>query len=71
MSERDLADAAQLASLADETPKGRSIVVLAKQRFNIRGRDMATLDANFLAFSAQSCMSGVDLPNQEIRKGAA
>jgi potassium-transporting ATPase ATP-binding subunit len=71
VNERDLADAAQLASLADETPEGRSIVVLAKQRFNIRERDMATLDANFLAFSAQSRMSGVDLPNREIRKGAA
>ncbi|SAL76243.1 potassium-transporting ATPase subunit B [Caballeronia arvi] len=71
IAERDLADAAQLASLADETPEGRSIVVLAKQRFNIRERDMAVLHANFLAFSAQSRMSGVDLPNREIRKGAA
>ncbi|SAK48881.1 potassium-transporting ATPase subunit B [Caballeronia hypogeia] len=71
IAERDLADAAQLASLADETPEGRSIVVLAKQRFNIRERDMATMGANFLAFSAQSRMSGVDLPNREIRKGAA
>ncbi|BBP95782.1 potassium-transporting ATPase ATP-binding subunit [Burkholderia sp. SFA1] len=71
IAERDLADAAQLASLADETPEGRSIVVLAKQRFNIRERDLGLLHANFLAFSAQSRMSGVDLPNREIRKGAA
>ncbi|SAK50230.1 potassium-transporting ATPase subunit B [Caballeronia calidae] len=71
INERDLADAAQLASLADETPEGRSIVVLAKQRFNIRERDMARLHASFLAFSAQSRMSGVDLPDREIRKGAA
>ncbi|SAK84357.1 potassium-transporting ATPase subunit B [Caballeronia glebae] len=71
IAERDLADAAQLASLADETPEGRSIVVLAKQRFNIRERDMATLHATFLAFSAQTRMSGVDLPGREIRKGSA
>jgi len=71
IAERDLADAAQLASLADETPEGRSIVVLAKQRFNIRERDMATLHATFLAFTAQTRMSGVDLPGREIRKGAA
>ncbi|KXV08267.1 potassium-transporting ATPase subunit B [Caballeronia megalochromosomata] len=71
IAERDLADAAQLASLADETPEGRSIVVLAKQRFNIRERDMATLHATFLAFTAQTRMSGVDLVNREIRKGAA
>ncbi|GAB5100349.1 MULTISPECIES: potassium-transporting ATPase subunit KdpB [unclassified Caballeronia] len=71
VDERELADAAQLASLADETPEGRSIVVLAKQRFNIRERDMASLHATFLAFSAQTRMSGVDLPDREIRKGAA
>jgi len=71
VSEQDLADAAQLASLADETPEGRSIVVLSKQRFNIRERDMATLHATFLAFSAQTRMSGVDLADREIRKGAA
>ena len=80
IDERELADAAQLASLADETPEGRSIVVLAKQRFDIRERDLAALDATFLAFSAQTRMSGVDLfsrgassgtPNREIRKGAA
>ncbi|WP_408122713.1 potassium-transporting ATPase subunit KdpB [Caballeronia grimmiae] len=78
--ERDLANAAQLASLADETPEGRSIVVLAKQKFNIRERDMATLHATFLSFTAQTRMSGVDLhpegtssgaPTREIRKGAA
>ena len=80
VTEHDLADAAQLASLADETPEGRSIVVLAKQRFNIRERDMAQLQATFLGFTAQTRMSGVDLaphgtasgvPDREIRKGAA
>jgi K+-transporting ATPase ATPase B chain len=71
LTEQELADAAQLASLADETPEGRSIVVLAKDRFNIRQRDMGALHATFLAFSAQSRMSGVDLPGREIRKGAA
>ncbi|MGA7816619.1 potassium-transporting ATPase subunit KdpB, partial [Caballeronia sp.] len=71
LSEQDLADAAQLASLADETPEGRSIVVLAKQRFNIRQREMSTLQATFLGFTAQTRMSGVDLPEREIRKGAA
>ncbi|HWX11385.1 MAG TPA: potassium-transporting ATPase subunit KdpB, partial [Trinickia sp.] len=71
VTEESLADAAQLASLADETPEGRSIVVLAKQRFNIRERDMGSLHAKFLGFTAQTRMSGVDLPNREIRKGAA
>jgi K+-transporting ATPase ATPase B chain len=71
LTEEVLADAAQLSSLADETPEGRSIVVLAKQRFNIRQRDMASLKAEFLAFTAQTRMSGVDLPGREIRKGAA
>jgi len=71
LTEEALADAAQLSSLADETPEGRSIVVLAKQRFNIRQRDMASLHAEFLAFTAQTRMSGVDLPNRQIRKGAA
>jgi potassium-transporting ATPase ATP-binding subunit len=71
LSEQELADAAQLASLADETPEGRSIVVLAKQRFNIRQREMASLHATFLGFTAQTRMSGVDLPEREIRKGAA
>jgi K+-transporting ATPase ATPase B chain len=71
VTEETLADAAQLSSLADETPEGRSIIVLAKQRFNIRQREMNTLHARFLSFSAQSRMSGVDLPGREIRKGAA
>ncbi|HEY1997834.1 potassium-transporting ATPase subunit KdpB [Paraburkholderia sp.] len=71
VTEEALADAAQLSSLSDETPEGRSIVVLAKQRFNIRARDMASLHAVFLAFTAQTRMSGVDLPGREIRKGAA
>ncbi|MGN6651064.1 potassium-transporting ATPase subunit KdpB, partial [Trinickia sp.] len=71
VSEEALADAAQLSSLADETPEGRSIVVLAKQRFNIRERDMHALNAVFLSFTAQTRMSGVDLPNREIRKGAS
>ncbi|KUZ38384.1 MULTISPECIES: potassium-transporting ATPase subunit KdpB [Burkholderia cepacia complex] len=70
-TEEALADAAQLASLSDETPEGRSIVVLAKQRFNIRQRDMTALHPVFLSFSAQTRMSGVDLPDREIRKGAA
>ncbi len=56
----ELADAAQLASLADETPEGRSIVVLAKQKYNLRERDMQALDAHFVPFSAQTRMSGVD-----------
>ena len=68
---RDLADAAQLASLADETPEGRSIVVLAKQRFAIRERDVASLGAVFVPFSAQTRMSGVDLGARQVRKGAA
>ncbi|CAM3444408.1 potassium-transporting ATPase subunit KdpB [Burkholderia ubonensis] len=71
VTEEALADAAQLSSLADETPEGRSIVVLAKQRFNLRERDMQALHAVFLSFSAQTRMSGVDLPGREIRKGAA
>jgi potassium-transporting ATPase ATP-binding subunit len=71
VQEEALADAAQLASLSDETPEGRSIVVLAKQRFNIRQRDMAALHPVFLAFSAQTRMSGVDIADREIRKGAA
>lgn len=65
-----LADAAQLASLADETPEGRSIVVLAKERYGVRARDMADLKASFVPFTAQSRMSGVDLENSSIRKGA-
>src|SRR5579859_7624672 len=70
VTEEELADAAQLASLADETPEGRSIVVLAKQRFNIRQRDMASLKATFVAFSARTRMSGVDIGERQIRKGA-
>ncbi|EJJ25381.1 potassium-transporting ATPase subunit KdpB, partial [Rhizobium sp. CF142] len=70
ISEQDLADAAQLASLADETPEGRSIVVLAKEKYAIRGRDMAGLKAAFVPFTAQTRMSGVDLEGSAIRKGA-
>jgi K+-transporting ATPase ATPase B chain len=67
---RALADAAQLASLADETPEGRSIVVLAKQAFGLRERALSELDARFVPFSANTRMSGVDLPGRTIRKGA-
>ena len=67
----DLADAAQLASLADETPEGRSIVILAKQQHGIRGRDVNALGAQFIPFSAQTRMSGVDFEGRRIRKGAA
>ncbi len=70
IAERDLADAAQLASLADETPEGRSIVVLAKDRYGMRARDMASLGARFVPFSAQTRMSGVDVEGRSIRKGA-
>src|SRR5438105_4943376 len=70
IEENYLADAAQLSSLADETPEGRSIVVLAKERYNIRGRDLASHAANFIPFSAQTRMSGVDFDGHEIRKGA-
>src|SRR5664280_2378762 len=69
--EDDLADAAQLSSLADETPEGRSIVVLAKEKFGLRGRDVQSLGATFVPFSAQTRMSGVDLDGRQIRKGAA
>jgi K+-transporting ATPase ATPase B chain len=68
---QDLADAAQLASLADETPEGRSIVVLAKEKYGLRGRDVTALHAQFVPFSAQSRMSGADLDGRAIRKGAA
>lgn len=67
----ELADTAQLASLADETPEGRSIVVLAKQRFNLREREMSSLHAQFVQFTAQSRMSGVDIGERIVRKGAA
>jgi K+-transporting ATPase ATPase B chain len=70
-TEQQLADAAQLSSLADETPEGRSIVVLAKQRFNLRERNLAQLEASFVPFSAQTRMSGVNLGSREVRKGAA
>jgi K+-transporting ATPase ATPase B chain len=66
-----LADAAQLASLADETPEGRSIVVLAKERYGLRGREVEALKATFVPFSAQTRMSGVDLNGRQVRKGAA
>ena len=67
----DLADAAQLASLADETPEGRSIVVLAKERHGLRGRELASASATFVPFSAQTRMSGCDLHGRVVRKGAA
>jgi len=67
---KELADAAQLASLSDETPEGRSVVVLAKEKYGMRGREVAGLHARFVAFSAQTRMSGVDLDGQVIRKGA-
>ncbi|MCW8058984.1 MULTISPECIES: potassium-transporting ATPase subunit KdpB [Agrobacterium] len=70
VSEQELADAAQLASLADETPEGRSIVVLAKEKYGIRARDMQKLHANFVPFTAQTRMSGVDFEGASIRKGA-
>ncbi|HTW48928.1 MAG TPA: potassium-transporting ATPase subunit KdpB [Acidobacteriaceae bacterium] len=66
-----LADVAQLASLSDETPEGRSIVVLAKEKYNLRGRDLTGMRAEFVPFSAQTRMSGVDLPGTQIRKGSA
>jgi K+-transporting ATPase ATPase B chain len=71
VTEEELASAAQLASLADETPEGRSIVVLAKQRFQLRERDIGALGATFVAFSAHTRMSGVDIGARQIRKGAA
>jgi K+-transporting ATPase ATPase B chain len=71
VTEEELADVAQLASLADETPEGRSIVVLAKNRFNLRERAMESLGAVFVPFTAQTRMSGVDLGERQLRKGAA
>lgn len=71
VNENDLADKAQLASLADETPEGRSIVILAKEKFAIRERDVKTLQAEFVQFSAQTRMSGVNFSDRQIRKGAA
>ena len=70
VSEQELADAAQLASLADETPEGRSIVVLAKEKYGIRGRDLSELEARFIPFTAQSRMSGVEVGGSWVRKGA-
>jgi potassium-transporting ATPase ATP-binding subunit len=67
----ELADAAQLASLADETPEGRSITVLAKRQFNLRGRELSEHNAHFIPFSAQTRMSGVDFDQRVVRKGAA
>jgi potassium-transporting ATPase ATP-binding subunit len=66
----ELADAAQLASLPDETPEGRSVVVLAKERYNIRGREMAPIGAHFIPFTAQTRLSGIDVDGSSIRKGA-
>jgi len=71
VTEADMADAAQLSSLADETPEGRSIVVLAKEKYKLRGRDFAAHEAEFIAFTAQTRMSGVNLDGRKIRKGAA
>src|SRR5277367_5191860 len=70
VSEADMADAAQLSSLADETPEGRSIVVLAKEKYKVPAGEFADLDAKFIAFSAHTRMSGVDLDGRHIRKGA-
>ncbi len=70
-SEQDLADAAQLSSLADETPEGRSVVILAKEKFNIRGRELSDKNMTFIPFTAKTRMSGVDYDGNEIRKGAA
>jgi K+-transporting ATPase ATPase B chain len=70
VTEQALADAAQLSSLADETPEGRSIVVLAKEKYNLRGRDLARLNAEFVPFSATTRMSGIEVEGRSIRKGA-
>ena len=71
VTEQEIADAAQLSSLADETPEGRSIVVLAKERYGLRGRELAAARRAFVPFTAQTRMSGVDLDGRQIRKGAA
>ncbi|HEV7746454.1 MAG TPA: potassium-transporting ATPase subunit KdpB [Pyrinomonadaceae bacterium] len=71
VDEKELAEAAQLSSLADETPEGRSIVVLAKEKYGLRGRELASHEATFVPFTAQTRMSGVDFGGREIRKGAA
>jgi len=70
VTERELADCGQLASLADETPEGRSVTVLAKQKFNFRERDIQSLNATFVPFSAQTRMSGVNIDGRQIRKGS-
>jgi K+-transporting ATPase ATPase B chain len=70
VTEQELADAAQLSSLADETPEGRSIVILAKEKYGLRGREFGARDAHFVPFSAQTRMSGVDFNGFEIRKGS-
>src|SRR5579863_2368549 len=70
VTDAELADAAQLASLADETPEGRSIVVLAKEKYNLRGRPLSSMEATFVPFTAQTRMSGVDFDGRAIRKGA-
>ena len=70
MSHERLANAAQLSSLSDETPEGRSIVVLAKEKYGLRGRDLSGIHAEFVPFSAQTRMSGVNLPGTLIRKGS-
>ncbi|MEG1639532.1 MAG: potassium-transporting ATPase subunit KdpB [Ruthenibacterium sp.] len=71
VDEKELADAAQLSSLADETPEGRSVVILAKEKFNLRGRSLSDKDITFIPFTAKTRMSGVDFDGSEIRKGAA
>jgi K+-transporting ATPase ATPase B chain len=71
VSEARMANAAQLASLSDETPEGRSIVILAKDKYNLRGRDLSDMHAEFVPFSAQTRMSGVNLADMRIRKGSA
>ncbi|MCU1266797.1 MAG: K+-transporting ATPase, subunit [Acidobacteria bacterium] len=71
VDEQELAEAAQLSSLADETPEGRSIVVLAKEKYGLRGREIAPHEATFIPFTAQTRMSGVDFDGREVRKGAA
>ncbi len=70
VTEAELADAAQLSSLSDETPEGRSVVILAKEKYGLRGRDLASLNARFIPFTAQTRMSGVDIDGRIIRKGA-
>ncbi len=70
VSDQDLAEAAQLSSLSDETPEGRSVVVLAKEKYGLRGREMAELKAEFVPFTAQTRMSGINFGTTEIRKGA-